>query len=78
MEKKLMEKRAMLDVLDLFAAVESNWTVDGWKNEVKEWEDLTEEEKNDGNHGWTRDNAMAAQARLDALEVVKKHLEKLL
>ena len=81
MEKKMIEKRAMLDVLDILVEKldEQNcWQIQDWKSDVKSWENLTDEQQQDASNRYIRDAAMLSRARLEALDVVKKTLEKLL
>lgn len=81
MEKKMMEKRAMLDVLEIIMdrMDEGNcWQLRDWRGDIESWEGLTEEEKKDSVNNYVRRNAEIARARLAAFEDVKKALEKLL
>ena len=81
MEKKMLEKRAMLDVLEILVDkldVRNCWQVQDWNGDIEAWENLPDEQKDDPSSRYLRDSMERARARLDALDTVKKTLEKLL
>ena len=81
MEKKLMEKRMVLDVIDrMMSGLE--WTIQSKQNDIQTWKDTVKEARENGEepdtHSYAKREADDAENWLAALETVKKHLEKLI
>lgn len=81
MKQKLMEKGAMLDVLQMVTEQldkENNWQIRDWQSDIDAWEQLDADQKKDPDNAWKRRNMEIARARFAALDAVQKALEKLL
>lgn len=81
MKQKLMEKGAMLDVLQMVTEQldkDNNWQIRDWQSDIDAWEQLDADQKKDPDNAWKRRNMEIASARFAALDAVQKALEKLL
>jgi hypothetical protein len=81
MESKLAEKKAVLDVIEtMIGGV--HWETENRQQKVKNWEDIKRVAMDSGEEVdpdcWDAQQARSAEAWLNALETVKKHLEKLI
>lgn len=81
MESKLMEKKAVLDVIeDMMGGV--HWTQESKQKAIEDWEALKKASEEAGEEVdpdcWNAQQARNAEIWLNALETVKKHLEKLI
>ena len=81
MESKLMEKKAVLDVIDYMMSG-IHWETENKQQKVKNWEDIKQTATDSGEEVdpdcWDAQQARIAETWLNALETVKKHLEKLI
>lgn len=81
MESKLMEKKAVLDVIEyLMGGV--HWTQESKQKAIEDWEALKKASAEAGEEVdpecYNAQQARKAEIWLNALETVKKHLEKLI
>lgn len=81
MESKLMEKKAVLDVIEtMISGV--HWETENRQQKVKNWEDIKKVATDSGEEVdpecWDAQQARIAEVWLSALDTVKKHLEKLI
>jgi len=81
MENKLMEKKAILDVIeDMMGGV--HWTQESKQKAIEDWKALKKASEETGAEVdpdcWNAQQARNAEIWLNALEIVKKHLEKLI
>lgn len=81
MKQKIMEKQAILDIVDIMVtAVERN--ADYQRDAIETMKSYLEECKNNGTEpymeGWQVKDGKKAEAWLSAVETVIKHLEKLI
>ena len=81
MESKLMEKKAVLDVIEYMMSG-IHWETENRQQKVKNWEDIKQAAMDSGEEVdpdcWDAQQARIAEIWLNALETVKKHLEKLI
>ena len=82
MEKKLMEKKAVLDIIEAMLNGIDSWTVERRQEKIDNWERLKKASAEAGEevdpNCWNAREAQEAREWFNALETVKKHLEKLI
>ena len=83
MEQKIMEKRAMLEVVEAVNnALTGRWTMQEKQEAIAAWKEEQATAKANGEEadpeGWVARRAKEAEAYLAAVETVMKHIEKLI
>lgn len=81
MENKLAEKKAVLEVIETMIGG-IHWETENKQQKVKNWKDIQQVAIDSGEEVdpdcWDAQQARNAEVWLNALDTVKKHLEKLI